>query len=50
MDQSILHTVTVLSKLWSVAELLKLELPVLRLVALYYPKFTDRIGEFRSLK
>jgi len=50
MDQSILHTVTALLKLWSVAELLMLELPVLRLVALYYPRFIDRIEEFRSLK
>jgi len=50
MDQSILLTVTVLLKLRSVAELLMLELPVLRLVALYYPKFIDRIGEFRELK
>jgi hypothetical protein len=50
MDQSILHTVTVLLKLWSAAQLLMLELPVLRLAALYYPKFIERIGEFRRLK
>jgi len=49
MDQSILHTVTVILKLRSAAELLMLELPMLRLVALYCPKFIDRI-EFRELK